>query len=91
LIQASTDTINNQQFGGKVSSSWDDYKKIYDRPKSMLTIIVREKNVTIIQDLAQQAASVLADKVFIFSKQDINITANLKFNQETYTCSYSEK
>jgi hypothetical protein len=37
-------------------------------------------NVTITQDLAQQAASILADKVFIFAKQDINITANLKFN-----------
>ena len=46
--------------------------------------------MAITQDLSQLLAVILADKVFIFSKQDINITANLKFNQETYTCSYSE-
>jgi hypothetical protein len=59
----------------------------------MLTLMVKEKSISIISDLSSSETpkpAILADRIFMYSKNDINITAIITFQQETYTCTHQE-
>ncbi len=58
----------------------------------MLTLMTKEKGIMITQDLSidNPPPVIKADSVFMYSKQDINITAVMRFEKETYTCTHDE-